>query len=139
MTNAACHKTRVARNGRNRPGFTLLELLVAITIIGVLISLLLPAIQAARTSARRMHCANNLKQLGIALNNYHAQRGCLPSGYLSTVNSAGAETGPGWGWIAQTLPYMEQTPLWRSVDFKAPIEDPANTASQQLIQSLLCP
>jgi prepilin-type processing-associated H-X9-DG protein len=117
----------------------LLELLVAITIIGVLISLLLPAIQAARTSARRMHCANNLKQLGIALNNYHAQRGCLPSGYLSTVNSAGVETGPGWGWIAQTLPYMEQTPLWRSVDFKQPIEDPSNTASQQLIQSLLCP
>src|SRR5262249_48280243 len=138
MKNAARPRIRVARNSRNRPAFTLLELLVAVTIIGVLISLLLPAIQAARTSARRMHRANNLKQIGIALNNYQAQRGSLPSGYLSSVNSAGAEIGPGWGWLAQTLPYLEQTPLAQSVDFKQPIEDPANTASQQLIQSLLC-
>jgi prepilin-type N-terminal cleavage/methylation domain-containing protein/prepilin-type processing-associated H-X9-DG protein len=119
-------------------GFTVVELLVAITVVGILLALLLPAVQAARTSARRLQCANNLKQVGLALNNYHGQRGALPAGYLSGTSSSGADTGPGWGWLAQTLPYLEQTPLWNSIDFRQPIESPANTASQQLVQSLLC-
>src|SRR5262245_16393385 len=86
-----------ARTTRKR-GFTLVELLVAITIVGVLAGLLLPAIQAAREAARRAQCSNNLKQIGIALQSYHSAHRSCPAGYVSAVDGAGTETGPGWGW-----------------------------------------
>jgi prepilin-type N-terminal cleavage/methylation domain-containing protein/prepilin-type processing-associated H-X9-DG protein len=122
-----------------RSGFTLIELLVAITIVGVLVGLLLPAVQAARESSRRVQCANNLRQIGLALQNYHEARGSFPAGYVSGLDAAGNDTGPGWGWLAMSLPYFEQTPLWNSIDFRQPIESPLNFNRTQLISGLLCP
>src|SRR5438477_4512253 len=105
-------------------GFTLIELLVVIAIIAVLIALLLPAVQAARESARRAQCTNNLKQIGLALQNYHAARGSFPPGYNSALDSEGNETGPGWGWAALSLAHLEQASLSNSIDFRQPIESP---------------
>ncbi len=94
-------------------GFTLVELLVVIAIIGILIALLLPAVQAAREAARRMNCSNNLKQIGIALHNYHDAMRQFPSGFIN-----GQRADPQWGWAALILPYMEQGPLHQTLDVK---------------------
>src|SRR5262245_23666958 len=92
-----------------RAGFTLIELLVVIAIIGVLVSLLLPAVQASREQARRSKCTNNLKQLGLALSTYSTLHGTLPPGYVSTWdNYLKKEAGPGWGWGSMVLPQLEQ-------------------------------
>src|SRR5262245_519160 len=103
-------------------GFTLVELLVVIAIIGVLVALLLPAVQAAREAARRTDCSNNLKQIGLALQNYHGAKGCFPSGYTSAVDPAGNDTGPGWGWAAAILPYTEEKVLHQLIQLDQPIE-----------------
>src|ERR1700677_671676 len=84
-------------------GFTLIELLVAIAIIAVLIGLLLPAVQQAREAARRAGCVNNLKQIGLALLNYHGSYNTFPPGYVSNFDTAGNDEGPGWGWAALIL------------------------------------
>ncbi len=121
-------------------GFTLIELLVVISIIGVLIALLLPAVQAAREAARRAQCTNNLKQMGIALQNYHDSLGAFPPGYVSGFDRNGADTGPGWGWAAMILPQMEQGNLFNSINFSLPIEEPANGTVRLVgIQAFLCP
>jgi prepilin-type N-terminal cleavage/methylation domain-containing protein/prepilin-type processing-associated H-X9-DG protein len=124
-----------------RRAFTLIELLVVIAIIAVLIALLLPAVQAAREAARRASCVNNLKQLGIALHNYHDTVGAFPPGYLSIMNPVTFDnTGPGWGWLACTLNQMEQSPLFNSINFVLAIEVPANqTARLTVVASFLCP
>jgi len=94
-------------------GFTLVELLVVITIIGILIALLLPAVQAAREAARRMQCGNNFKQVGLALHNYHTAKGCFPPGMLNWGN------GPygWWSWSAYLLPYVEQQGVYDMITF----------------------
>jgi prepilin-type N-terminal cleavage/methylation domain-containing protein len=88
-------------------GFTLVELLVVIAIIGVLVALLLPAVQAAREAARRSSCSNNLKQIGLGLQNYHDVILSFPPGYIDSPVASQEQ----WGWSALMLPYMEQGPL----------------------------
>src|SRR5687768_11955498 len=115
-----------------RSGFTLVELLVVIAIIGVLVALLLPAIQAAREAARRMSCQNNLRQLGIALHNYDDVTNCLPVARnpFPLVHSA----------LARVLPFLEQENLQRLVDFTQPLSSPTNaTALQTPVKLFHCP
>ncbi len=103
--------TRIRRH--KLAGFTLVELLVVITIIGILIALLLPAVQAAREAARRLQCSNNFKQVGLALHNYHSAKGCFPPGML---NWGGGPFG-WWSWSAYSLPYLEQQGVYDMITF----------------------
>src|SRR5688572_17420401 len=99
-----------------RRAFTLIELLVVIAIIAVLIGLLLPAVQAAREAARRAQCVNNLKQIGLALHNYHDVHGSFPPGGISnnTFGSFGRNSSSLNGWQLYILPQLEQTPLYNA-------------------------
>jgi prepilin-type N-terminal cleavage/methylation domain-containing protein/prepilin-type processing-associated H-X9-DG protein len=125
-----------------RTAFTLVELLVVIAMIGILIGLLLPAVQKIRETANRISCANNLRQMGLALHNYHDTHGGLPPGYLanSYYFDGATDTAPGWGWAAFILPELEQDNLYRSINFALPIQAPQNAAAiQQTIKLFLCP
>jgi prepilin-type N-terminal cleavage/methylation domain-containing protein len=130
-------------NPRTKKAFTLVELLVVIAIIGVLVALLLPAIQAARESARRAQCKNNLKQIGLALHNFESARRVFPPGFISTPknNLLNAEgTGPGWGWGAYILPYLEEAAVSQQIDFKRNITDPLYDQLRVLtLPSFRCP
>jgi len=120
-----------------RAAFTLIELLVVIAIIAVLIALLLPAVQAAREAARRSQCVNNLKQLGLALHNYHDANGSFPIGQLLNV-----AIGATCDISAQSrlLPFMEQSNLANAINFNLVSNNPANsTALGSTVASFLCP
>lgn len=133
-------ETRDLNPKGTRSGFTLVELLVVIAIIGTLVGLLLPAIQAARESARRMSCTNNLKQIGVAIQNYHDTHKTLPPGYLSAFDASGNDTGPGWGWAALLLPFMEESNLHQTIQFGLPIESPSNARPRTTqVATYLCP
>src|SRR5262249_51930143 len=117
----------MARNtSPRRTGFTLIELLVVIAIIGVLVALLLPAVQAAREAARRMQCTNNLKQVGLALHNYHDIHNSLPPGRIASAGCprgflTGCQNTP---WFTQLLPQLEQQPLYDASNFQLGAEGP---------------
>ena len=121
---------------RTHRGFTLIELLVVIAIIAVLIAQLLPAVQAAREAARRAGCLNNMKQIGIALHNYHDSRNVLPPGY---IYAKGYPTG-GFGWATMILPNIEQPALFNAVNFSLPAWSASNsTVCIQRIATYICP
>lgn len=123
-------------------GFTLVELLVVIAIIGVLVALLLPAVQAARTAARRSQCQNNLKQIGIALLNYESALETLPPG--TKMNSYGDPevpiAGVRFGWSARILPYVEQAAAASQIDLEASVANMgANQGGATLVATYICP
>src|SRR4051812_27790865 len=131
----------------SRRGFTLVELLVVIAIIGVLVALLLPAVQSARESARRMQCSNNIRQIGLALHNFHDTNQCLPPGGVATA------TGPtvahtkfsipinvirGWGVFI--YPYMEQKSLSDQYNWNKNWHDISNQqVYSTYVKGLICP
>src|SRR4051794_21099585 len=100
-----------------RRGFTLIELLVVIAIIGVLVALLLPAVQAAREAARRFQCTNNLKQIGLGLHNYEAVAGAFPPSIVLAGSGNTAVWNGGWSVHGRILPFMEQGILFNSANF----------------------
>lgn len=105
----------MTRESQRRPGFTLIELLVVIAIIAVLIALLLPAVQQAREAARRSQCKNNLKQIGLALHNYHDAFKVYPSGYIDNDPSADTLNHNLLGWQTFILPHIDQAPLYNLI------------------------
>ena len=122
-----------------RRGFTLIELLVVIAIIAVLIALLLPAVQQAREAARRSQCKNNLKQIGLALHNYHGVHKTFPYASSYTVPNAGMHT-----WVEFLFPFIEQGPLHDQIDFNVHNDfdagtDPAVVSNADLIRNLSLP
>jgi prepilin-type N-terminal cleavage/methylation domain-containing protein/prepilin-type processing-associated H-X9-DG protein len=119
----------------SKRGFTLVELLVVIAIIGILVGLLLPAVQSAREAARRMQCSNNLKQLGLSMHNYESACKRFPSG-----NMSGSSFTLGLSTHARLLPYMEQSNVYQMVDFNYAYNHANNAAARlQTIPTFLCP
>lgn len=132
-----------------RPGFTLIELLVVIAVMGVLIALLLPAVQAAREAARRAQCTNNLKQIGVAMHNYETAFACFPPGYMVQRGGGGVhgvpdpltrDAGPGWAYGTSLLGFMEQAPLYQALNVDLPCWFAANTTGVTTsLSTFLCP
>ena len=121
-------------SARRRRAFTVIELLVVIAVIGLLVALLLPAVQQARESARRAQCQDNLRQLGIALNNYLAAAGVYPFGVGADGDGAIAtytsQSNRRYSMHSQLLPYIEQTALFNGLNFSVRRSSPTTTASR---------
>jgi len=135
-----------------RRGFTLIELLVVIAIIAILVALTLPAVQQIRETARRIRCLNNLKQMGLALHNYHSIHRTFPPGFVSTLEdpnwsyetgntrSFPDERGPGWSFFAQLLPYLDQKNLHDRINYDLPITAAENAEARRTsVETFLCP
>lgn len=129
---------------KSRRAFTLVELLVVIAIIGILVALLLPAVQAAREAARKTSCYNNMKQVGMALHMYHDTHKQLPAGWIAQLPGTQQSYWfgePGWGWCARILPFMEQENLQDNlIDFESPISAPTNAQARlTAVPTFRCP
>ncbi|MCG8449842.1 MAG: DUF1559 domain-containing protein [Pirellulales bacterium] len=138
---------------KRRPGFSLAELLVVIAVVGVLTSLLLPAVQAAREAARRVQCTNNIRQIAIATQNYESNHGSLPpSATLDPREEifhrnnteiaypvADHQNDNSYSWAAALLPYLEQQNLYQRFDFSRSVFDQESDAQAQFVSSYLCP
>jgi prepilin-type N-terminal cleavage/methylation domain-containing protein/prepilin-type processing-associated H-X9-DG protein len=120
---------------RGRPAFTLIELLVVIAIIGILIALLLPAVQKVREASSRVACSNKLKQLGLAVHHYHDAFGCFPPNVLYSYDADGKN----WSWIAHILPYIEQEALAKQLDMENQMCSDVPAVIATPIKLLLCP
>lgn len=145
---------RVSRSNKAKVGFTLIELLVVIAVITVLLALLLPAVQQARETARRLQCKNNLKQIGLALHNYHETHGLFPPGAITTTFDPSpsipwwnawddAQQAPGDGfhgtsWLLQVLPYVDQSSVFNKWDFRTNVLGNGDLAAMN-IPLLYCP
>lgn len=139
------------RIARSR-GFTLVELLVVIAIIGLMVALLLPAVQAARESGRRVGCTNNLKQMGIALHNYQDTFRSFPPGVVSRLANANwvlpegnctaapEDLGPGWSFFARMLPYVEQANFNDTIEYSLPLTSNVNDKAKRTpVRAYRCP
>lgn len=137
---------------RKTSAFTLVELLVVIAIIGILVALLLPAVQAAREAARRSQCINNLKQIGLALHNYHDTKGQFPESQTYSGNGSGTNCEPGfYSWHSMLLPFIEENALYDSIDFSVNMagscgsgdgidnNHPNAIAASTIVSGFLCP
>jgi prepilin-type N-terminal cleavage/methylation domain-containing protein len=135
-------------------GFTLVELLVVIAIIGILVTLLLPAVQAARTAARRIQCMNNIKQIALAIHNYHSAHDQMPAnannygytggGYSQPPSGAMNEHTNGFSWLVKILPFMEEQAIYDQLNFDLPaVSSVGNPSNRELIKTplsnLICP
>lgn len=116
--------------------FTLVEILVALAIIGILIGMLMPAVQQAREAARRITCSNNLRQVGLALQLYHDSHEVLPPGWSGRT----VEGDPGWGWASQILPLVEKKEVFDRINFSLAIDDPKHIQVREtVIPVFICP
>ena len=123
-----------------RRGFTLIELLVVIAIMSLLMAMLLPAIQKVREAANLMSCKSNLKQIGIAIHNYHNDYNRFPVGYYDPTLWPQLDNGPGWGWGAFLLPYVEQDNEHKQINFNLDVGDPANASvCKTFLKVYYCP
>jgi prepilin-type N-terminal cleavage/methylation domain-containing protein/prepilin-type processing-associated H-X9-DG protein len=118
-----------------RPGFTLVELLVVIAIIGILVALLLPAIQASREAARRSQCQNNMRQLGVGILDYESSKKSLPPGGITEGPCCDTQSRAGWSIFI--LPYIEEQALYDRYDFDEPNESPTDSDSDRLVNSVV--
>jgi len=137
------NRARPLRAVRER-GFTLIELLVVIAVIAILIALLLPAVQQAREAARRTQCRNKLKQIGLALHNYHDTHGVFPPGYVDRVSDStqpsSGDLGPGFAWGTLLLPYLDLSVLFHHIEFEDDATDEHNAGhGRESLDVFLCP
>ena len=139
FTTAKLRKMESRDRRRGLSGFTLVELLVVIAIIGVLVALLLPAVQAAREAARRTQCVNSSKQLALALQNYESAKGAVPENFRPSGRTFENDYVT-IGWMQGILPYIEQQALFSRIDRKLPSLTGANLeVARTPIPALLCP